>query len=320
MNITRLGPGDAQRIVDCFRRVYGDSYANELYYDTSALAAAIAAGRVGCVGARSPEGALLAHMAMTHRPGAPVVELGNTVVDPAARGQGLAWKVGAALSDWCRELEYQGFLHYPTTDHHIMQRQSVQQGVEVGLMLGYIPAETFAQVGAEKRGSRQAATIVYEAYRPGAPAVVYLPECCSERLQEFAVAAGLSRRWQVSKGMPAGGSDFRIVRQHKRGLDRLSVRRTGTDVAERISELTAMAAPARQIDFLMSDPAIEHGVRAALAAGYWFCGWLPGYGSADVYRLQAVNRPVTDMSPELINPVARSLLAEVPAPTAERKA
>ena len=76
-----------------------------------------------------------------------MVELGNTVVDPAARGGGLAWKVGAELSSWCRELGYQGFLHYPTTDHHIMQRQSVKAGFETGLMLGYIPAETHGQVG-----------------------------------------------------------------------------------------------------------------------------------------------------------------------------
>ena len=118
--IRRLGPEDASAIVDCFRRVYGESYANELFYDPAELALAMRKGSVGSVGAIDTDGAVLGHMAMSVRPQASVVELGNTVVDPSARGGGLAWKVGAELSAWCRELGYQGFLHYPTTDHHIM--------------------------------------------------------------------------------------------------------------------------------------------------------------------------------------------------------
>ena len=33
MRIARLGPDQAEAVVDCFRRVYGNSYANELFYD-----------------------------------------------------------------------------------------------------------------------------------------------------------------------------------------------------------------------------------------------------------------------------------------------
>ena len=62
----------------------------------------------------------------------------------------------------------------------------------------------------------------------------------------------------------------------------------------------------------MTDPAIEAGVAAALGAGYWFCGWLAGFSHADVFRMQKVDREETNLTPLLVNPVARSFLDLVP--------
>jgi len=312
VNVSRLRPADAAKIVACFHRVYGDSYANELFYDTEKLAAAIAAHRVGCVGAVREDGLLLAHMAMTVRPDASVIELGNTVVDPVARGQGLAWKVGAELSAWSRELGYQGFLHYPTTDHHIMQRQSVKQGFETGLMLGYIPAETDGQVGDGDPAGRQAATIVYEPYVTGRSETCYLPEYCADRIERFAEATALTRHWRRPERPGVATSDARTRLFEKRGLTRVSVERVGQDVADLISKFDDPALPCRQIDLSMTDAGLEAGVRAALEAGFWFCGWLPGYGPADIFRLQKVDPESTDMRPAVVNEVAQSLLELIP--------
>ena len=160
IEIERLGPSDAEGIVDCFRRVYGDSYANPVFQDAAALAALMSGESVNCVGALRSDRIVVGHMAMTLHPGASSAELGNTVVDPQVRGEGVAWKVGAELSKWCIELGYSGFLHYPTTAHHIMQRQSVVAGFETGLMLGYIPVETDGKVTVNASELRQAATAV----------------------------------------------------------------------------------------------------------------------------------------------------------------
>lgn len=325
-DIRRLQPDAAGDIVDCFRRVYGESYANELFYDAQRLGEHMRDRRIGCVGAVDDDGRLIAHMAMTIRPGARTVELGNTVVDPSARGQGLAWQVGAALTAWCVELGYRGYLHYPTADHHIMQRQSVKRGFETGLMLGYIPVETDGQVAARPAGSgRQAATIVYEPLTDeplaGAPlerqpATLYLPSHASDLVRQFARATGLERTWlepAVTATTP-GKSDAQADRFPKRGLVRMRVERAGDDWPGRLRELEATAAPCRQIDFAMDDANIELGVETARALGYWFCGWLPGHGATDVFRMQNVDRTQTNLSPNLVNPVAQSLLAIVPQP------
>jgi hypothetical protein len=311
MEISRLGPSDAEQVVDCFHRVYGESYANELFYDPIGLGKAMAAGRIGCVGAKDENGRVIAHMALSVRPGASVVEQGNTVVDPAARGQGLAWKVGAELSAWSQELGFRGFLHYPTTDHHIMQRQSVKAGYETGLMLGYIPAETDGHVRDAASTLREAATIVYQPFRPGEKATCYLPTYCKDEITSFAEVTGLPRVWRFGGGTLPVISTFTIEGMARRGLCRLVVQSVGSDLRARIRELEDRKVPCRQIDLLMSDAGIEAGVEAAREAGFWFCGWLPGYRSADVLRMQKVEQDQTNMAPGLVNPVASTLLSLV---------
>ncbi len=319
MNIRRLQPEDAAAVVDCFRRVYGDSYANELFYQPERLAEGMRERRVGCVGALSEDGKVIGHMAMTVHPDARVVELGNTVVDPTARGQGLAWQIGAGLKDWCIELGYRGYLHYPTTDHHIMQRQSVKGGFEVGLMLGYIPAETHGQVTARHAEARQAATIVYEPLvetgSGGDPEAAYLPEHAAAFVRQFALATGLERRWRAPAAALRAPSQTRSAQFARRGLARLTVTRVGADFDRRLAAFDEPDFPCRQIDFAMGDPGIEAGVEMSRELGYWFCGWLPGFGPTDVFRMQQVDRSRTDLSPGLVNPVAQALLGLMPAST-----
>ena len=315
MKIRRLIPKDADAIVDCFRRVYGESYANELFYDPARLSTAMAEGRIGSVGAEAG-GRLLGHMAMTVHPGARHVELGNTVVDPGARGHGLAWQVGAELKAWCVALGYRGYLHYPTTAHHVMQRQSVRNGFETGLMLGYIPTQTDGHTGV-RDGGRQAATIVYEALaEPGAMQAsqsCYLPEDAADLVRDLARPTGLGRRWRVPVQPTAGRSQTHLTEHRKRGLARLTVARVGADLADRLQAFQQIGQPCRQIDFRMDDRGIGAGVAQARGAGFWFCGWLPGYASTDVLRLQQVDRAATEMAPNLVNPVAQGLLNLVPS-------
>jgi GNAT superfamily N-acetyltransferase len=311
--IRRLDPKHATAVVDCFRRVYGESYANDLFYDPAALAAAMQAGSIGSVGAIDSAGVVLGHMAMSLQPDASVVELGNTVVDPSARGGGLAWKVGAELSTWCRELGYQGFLHYPTTDHHIMQRQSVQAGFETGLMLGYIPSETHGQVNDEGGATprkRQAATIVYEPYGSGAPFEGYLPAEYWDLLNELVAPTGLPRSWRVSTAEAEGAGELRLRRFDKRGLHRLEVSAVGRTLTEALARVDRSAEPCLQIDFSLSDLAVGEGIQLARAQGFSFCGWLPGYRTGDVLRLQRVLDSETNLEPRLENPVALRLLSD----------
>ncbi|MEM8768328.1 MAG: GNAT family N-acetyltransferase [Pseudomonadota bacterium] len=304
LRILRLGPETAEAIGDCFHRVYGESYGNGIFYDADVLAKALESGRIGSVGAVDDAGRVFGHMAMTVQDDASVIELGNTVVDPAARGAGLAWRVGAELSAWCRELGYQGFLHYPTTDHHIMQRQSVKAGFETGLMLGYIPAETHGQVGAAAK-LRQAATVVYEPYGPGAASSGFVPQRYAQLLESLRQPTALARSWQpATEPLPAQGT-YRLQRFHKRGVERLSAHRAGADLA---GELAELAAPCRQLDLSLGEVSVDAAAELAREMGYGFCAWLPGFAENDVLRLQWLDDELTELTPTLENPMAREIL------------
>lgn len=316
LSIRRLGPVDTDQIVDCFRRVYGDSYANDQFYDAQRLVALMQSGTLNCVGAVDGaidgEVRLLGHMAMSRHAGARSVELGNTVVDPEARGAGVAWKIGAELSAWSVELGYRGYLHYPTTDHHIMQRHSVERGFETGLMLGYVPAETDGKVGSENRdlNLRQACTIVYQPLQkpPADAEAVYLPSYCDELIQQFAATTGLPRRWLQPDESTEPKTVAGAVQYEKRGLRRLDVSQVGRDIGVRIADFESAPVACMQIDFSMADAGIDTGIAAARDAGYWFCGWLPGFTQTDVIRLQKVDRTSTNLRPNVVNPVAQSLV------------
>ena len=262
-NIRRLTADDAEAVVNCFHRVYGDSYANALFYDVARMRDAMVSGALHSVGAVTADGRVLAHMAMTIVPDARIPELGNTVVDPDARGGGIAWQVGAELTRWCRELGYAGFLHYPTTDHHIMQRHSVKTGFETGLMLGYIPAETDGKVQVREAHRRQAATIVYEPLGEAAAGEGYRPAYGADLLDTFVASTGLERRWQTGTAAAQDHTTSRLEHVARRGLARLRVRSVGSDLDRALASIAATRAPCRQIDFDMADPAIGTGVDLA---------------------------------------------------------
>jgi len=313
IDIVRLQPSQAESVLACFRKVYGDSYANETFYDVDALRFAMTEERIRCVGAISG-GSVIAHMAMTvHDTSAVYPELGNTVVSPAARGEGLAWRVGSALTDWCLELGFTGYLHYPTTAHPIMQQQSVKAGFETGLMLGYIPGETDGQVYGSPPQLREAATVVFEPLSDKQKELaVYLPQKHAADISAFAEQCGLPRIWLEGGSVTvAEESSMALHRFRKRGLTRLQVKVAGSDFRSNLLDLVDEPAPCLQLDLNMDDPAINLAVDLAVEFGFVFSAWLPGVNESDVFRLQRVDSSQTVMLPGVVNPVATSLLTAI---------
>ncbi|MEM8564590.1 MAG: GNAT family N-acetyltransferase [Pseudomonadota bacterium] len=311
--VRKLKPSDAVAIVECFGRVYGESYGNELFHRPEMLARAIADGDVMSVGAVMNDGRILAHMAMTSNGVGATPELGNTAVDPIARGRGLAWKVGEELIEWCQELGNTAFLQYPTTDHHVMQREAAKHGNETGLMLSYIPAETDGKIRSGRRQLRQGATIVY--HRIGAnveSSEIYLPDYFHDEIKGYVESCRLQR--QYMKPLPDNAPTTSVVEErleNRRGLARLTVVSGGLDLETRIADFASKDLPCLQIDFLMNDAYIDSSVGCARAQEFVFSGWLPGYRKVDVFRMQRVASQHTDLCPLLVNRPAQILLSKI---------
>ena len=244
ITIRQLVADDTTGLMGCFQRCYGESYANELFYDEAKLYAAISAGQLRSVVAVHDD-VVVGHTGLTIRYDSTLVpEAGNTVVDPAMRGQGLLSKLGNGLRELTLREGFVGYVHYPTTAHEIMQKSATSgTGRETGIMLGYVPAETDYLDINQPRG-RLAATIVYQPLAEIPAARIHVPNRYVSLIRSFAGSLGILREISASPidEEAATATDFSLVRHHKRGLVSMQVATIGSDLSKHVDALPDVAA------------------------------------------------------------------------------
>ncbi len=184
---------DAAALAACFRRCYGETYPNDDFYDVPRLTQRIEMGSLRSAVAIADDGTLVGHTGLTVRhASANAIEAGNTVVDPACRGQGLLGQLAALLNRLCVEAGYVAYVHYPTAAHEIMQKASVRGGFETGVMLDYIPAETDYREIDQGEG-RIAATVVYQPFAAAPQRTLWIAPRYLDIAQQLYGAASLDR-------------------------------------------------------------------------------------------------------------------------------
>ena len=316
-----LQTADAPQLTELFTRCYGKTYGSPVFYETAALQTLIAEGRLKSVVAL--DGAkLVGHTGITIRhPGALVCETGNTVVDPAARGQGLLKKLGAALRDRVLRERFIGYVHYPTTAHAIMQRASVADGgVETGVMLAYV-AETTQYEAVEQRAGRLAATVAYQPFAAAPPRQVVLPARYASLVKKIYTSCDLSRTASAGAAVdqPAPMATLASADYAERGLLSLYLQHAGDDLADQVDNLIRQHNPkVTHIDLPLNEVHGHVMVEVLAGLGFCFCAVLPEFANTDVLRLQALHDPTpADFWPDLANAQARDYCAFMRAEAGE---
>lgn len=315
VEICLLAPADAEKLRDCFRRCYGDSYVPAFFYDPEEIRSRLADHRLESLVAMTQDGEIVGHMGlMRPHPQALTVELGSAIVDPRYRGHGLLARLGSALVEVTRSRGAVGYQHYQTTAHAIIQRAAGETGaVETGVMLAYIPAGTeYRDLLAAAPQGRLAAVSVYQALGPAPAREVALPRRYRAMLREIYARAGLPRREidPCSEEMPRHAkveTDF----DPERALLRIDVEHAGADLLALVGELErAYPSDVTHVDLSLADPAAERAVDDLRGAGFFFCSLLPEYAASDVLRLQRL-ATASWLRPDLVNPHAREILSAV---------
>ena len=301
----------------CFRRCYGDTYPSDDFYDAARLARRIESGSLRSVVAIADDGTLVGHTGLTVRhPGARSIEAGNTVVDPACRGQGLLGRLATALTALCVEAGYIAYLHYPTTAHEIMQKASVRGGgVETGVMLDYIPAETDYRA-IDRTVGRLAATVVYQPFSTAPARTLWIPSAYQNLFADLYAAAGLARTLRIADDpIEARHTTASNAYSTRRGLLQLHVPLAGRDLVDVVDAAESHYRPVVvQIDLCLDDPGIGAATRSLRQAGFLFCALLPEFAHTDVLRLQRITTPrEATFAPRLANAGAQSLLEVIRA-------
>ena len=313
IEIRPLVQGDEAALVACFQRCYGDTYPADAFHDPEEVAARVAAGRLLPVVAVVPGDGVVGHMALSLRgDGARACEAGNTVVDPRYRGHHLAARLAVALSRRCLETGHVGFHHYPTTAHPVMHKLAVQGGgIEMGVLLDYIPAEThYEGFEAAAGAGRVAVVAVYQPLAAAPDRRVVLPARHEDLIAALYARARIDRRMHFPDALlPDRPSRIRTRFEERRGVLLLEVESLGADLAERVAvEARRRPEAPALVDLPLGDPAVAEATEALEAAGFGFGALLPEYVAAgDVLRLQ--KRPPALPAPELATERARELLA-----------
>ena len=299
--IRRLVGADAEDLKDCFVRCYGDTYPADVFYDVAALRDRIDRGHLKSVIA-VVDGVVVGHTGLTVRyEESRAVEAGNTVVDPAFRGQGLLRQLGTALHKLCEELSYVGYLHYPTTAHEIMQKAAVSgTGRETGIMLGYVPSETTYENVESVQTGRLATTVVYQPISEAPSRDIIAPRRYAELIESFARELDLVRNISTATGSDeVGHTVIQDTLDERRSLHHIAIRKIGQDMAG-LSErfVKDSSADIVHVDFTLDDPRVDEGVEVLLRHGFKFCAWLPEFRHTDVLRMQLINDP----APQIIEP------------------
>ncbi len=331
LRIRRLLPGDAAALGDLFRRCYGDTYGSPEFYDEHELTRRIDSGSLRSVvavesGSVGDVDRLLGHTGMTVRErSALVCETGNTVVDPAARGQGLLKRLGAGLAELVRLEGFAGYVHFPTTAHPIMQKASVTNGgVETGVMLSYVPADTRYEAITDARESdaeRLAATVAFQPLADAPARMVRLPVRYERLLRSFYSAANLVREVApITRDNVTGGSarnPQEASYSARRGVMYAALGRADAEhFADWLTQLQAGLTRHEPLlahaDLPLDSPFIDEQILQLNSLGFFFSGLLPEFAHTDVLRLQRL--AVIDeraFSPALANAEANLILQQV---------
>lgn len=320
-------PKDAHRLPDLFRRIYGEHYLSDDVYDPDALERANADGSGRSLVARAANGAPVGHLAILKTaPNPGVRELGQGVVDPDHRTQGLLGQMinaGITISD--RDPGCCSLFGAALTNHLHSQRALWRADfVDVGFEIGYVPSR---MMRIEAEGAGPTATVLqYRALDDRPSLVTHLPRTYSDLMLALYDQLHLTRNFAASDEALDGMERSQVgsVDLPRFDLLRLTIRRIGADLEQCIAEAVAAGRRNRrtmvQAVLALDSPATDAAVQALRAAGFWFGALLPRWMGADALLMQrALGKPCFD-GIDLFTDDARALLRFVQEDAARQHA
>lgn len=297
----RFRPDDATRLPGLFRRIYGEHYLSAAVYDPDAYRRANADGSGHSLIARDDDGRAVGHLGILKTaPNPGVRELGQGVVDPDHRTQGLlGGMIDACIAIADRDPACCGLFGAALTNHVFSQRALWRADfVDVGFEIGYVPAR---MMQIEATGPGPTATVLQYRALDDAPAQrTFLPRAYSDLMLALYDQLRLTRDFAAggepldrAAGKPldrTGASRIETVDLPRFDLVRLNIRRIGADLEQKVARAVATARrngrTMVQLAIALDSPATDAAIEAMRAAGFWFGALLPRWMGTDALLLQ----------------------------------
>src|SRR3712207_3989138 len=274
-----------------------------------------------CV-AVTTEGEFAGHLAMRlERPGSPVGEAGQAVVDPRFRGHRVFERMKTFLAERARDWGMCGLYSEATAVHPYSQKGNLDLGAkETGFLLGYIRASvSYKEIGEDREERRGSVALFYLRTNPEPERTIHPHAVYREAVRRVVEHNGLHRNEKDGSDtemLPSSRISVDVHRDHN--LAFLRVEEPGADLQElvrvRLRELCLHRVDCIYVDLPLSHPAVQSAGSRLDELGFFFGGIIPELRDGDVLRLQYLNevdirpddvRTGSDFGQELVNLIFR---------------
>jgi hypothetical protein len=310
--IRPIAEKDCNDVVALFESCYGNAYNVEYFHRVDDLISEVKSGRLRSVVAIKFQ-KVVGHIGFIQSsPTAKVCEAGNTVIHHSVRQEGLMMKLALRLHKLILESGFQGYIHYPTTVHSVMQKASVRSGgIETGLMLGYIN-RLFDSKDNTQQDKSSAVTIVYQRLAESAHLKLKrLPTRYAHLIKDLYHQSRIVRQIdsQPSLNVPSR-SNLNWSFNRRRQCLQICIYEIGEGLLDEISAKIDQYQPSvSYIDLAVDADGIDQAVESLNFLGFFYSGLLPHFSSTDILRLQKIfNADQVDFQPTLVNKTACQLL------------
>ena len=285
---------DAAGVAQLFRSVHGEDYPIKIFYDPPELIRANQEGDYYSVVARSAEGEIIGiHNLFRSAPSRTVYEWGVGLVLKEWRSIG----VSAAIEHFMiesvvPELGMHTVFGEPVTIHLQMQKHSEQHGFQpTALEVGLMPGEAYFGEGVIS--SRVSTLLSFRIYR-NIPQKIFLPVTYNEaiRFMYGDFTSGRTFFDSTEHIPPTAASEAKMDVFDFAKVARISFHETGSDFAERISDLEAEAVKKGsiviQVWLKLTSPWIGSVVSILQTSGFFIGGVLPQWFDDDGLLMQKI--------------------------------
>jgi hypothetical protein len=287
-------PEDAEGVAQLFRSVHGEDYPIKLFYDPPKLIRANREGDYYSIVARSTGGEIIGiHNLFRSAPSRAVYEWGVGLVLKEWRGMGVSGAIERfMIESVVPELGMHTVFGEPVTIHVQMQKHSEQHGFQpTALEVGLMPGEAYFGEGVVS--SRVSTLLSFRIYR-NIPQKIFVPITYNEAIRLMYGDFTSSRTFLDSTEPipPTAASEAKMDVFDFAKVARISFRETGSDFAERISDLeykaVAKGSIVIQIWLKLTSPWIGSVVSILQTSGFFIGGVLPQWFDDDGLLMQKI--------------------------------
>lgn len=295
LKIDHLKLEDIPQLISCVQRCYGDSYPFKQIYSPNALEELVLNKIMHSVVCKNQNGILVGHASLTFsgiKNSSP--ELGKLFVDPEYRGHQIANLLAKKLLSIARNLPIAGFWSECVTNHPYSQDVLISiGGVEVGLLLGDIPATIKMQGENNFSDSRMSLLTYYVPANKVSPLKIFLPESQVNHINVLTRKANQERIIATSLSPGHGLSTFSQNLDASTLDANIQITHIGKDFASalrsKITELEKNDLASIYIDLPICDAAAVSAYLDLETLGFFFASWLPHFQkNQDTLRLQKI--------------------------------